>query len=201
MTQTKLRLMLLLSVLLPACGGADAPPDAPVDEGSQGASEEVQSPKARGSMQVVLDGKKMISEEPEVLQQGRWGAKEDMLHLVIRGHVEGDFGYQVGGPNLQFDIYMRPAATGSHEFRQQVRKTSNDGLGVCLQVTGPDLPVLHGMTSKGTFTVTAIELEGDTNDTLVVKRFAASFDGAFKHSDPHGDGPTSQATGSIEYTR
>lgn len=194
-------LPLLFPLFLFACGGAEAPPDEAAVEKPEDAAGNVQSAQKHGSMHVLLDGKKMTSEELEVIKPGRWGAKEDMLHLVIRGHVEGDFGYQVHGPYLNFDIYMRPAAVGSHEFRQQVQSTSNDGLGVSLQVTGPDLPVLHGATSKGTLTVTAIELEGDSNDTLVVKRFAATFDGSFKHGDPYGDGPSSQVTGSFDYTR
>lgn len=198
---TAFHLLLLPVFFLFACGGPENAEKVAAEGESADATEAAPSPVSQGSMHVEVDGKKMVSEEPEIIQSGRWGAKEDMLHLVIRGHVEGDFGYQVGGPNLQFDVYLRPAAAGSHEFVQQVRKTSNDRAGVCLQVAGPDLPVLHGTNGKGKLTVTACELEGETNDTLVVKRFAATFEGSFKHGDPYGDGPSSSATGSIDYTR
>ncbi len=197
-------LLLALSVLY-ACGGSDSASDTTSNPGAaseaQVAEEDLAAPESKGSMDVEFDGKKMASVEPEMIQVGRWGAKEDMLHLVIRGHVEGDFGYQVGGPNLQFNIYMRPAEAGSHKFLLQVSNTSNDLAGVSLQVTGPNLPVLHGKSEQGALNVTACELEGDTNDTLVVKRFAATFDGTFKHGDPYSDGPTSQVTGSVDYTR
>ena len=197
-------LLLVLSFLF-ACGDSESASDtasnSEADSEVQVAEEGVASPESKGSMDVEFDGKKMVSVEPEMIQFGRWGANEDMLHLVVRGHVDGDFGYQVGGPTLEFIIYLRPAEAGSHKFLRQVSNTSNDLAGVSLQVTGPDLPVLHGKSDQGALNVTACELEGDTNDTLVVKRFAATFDGTFKHGDPYADGPTSQVTGSIDYTR
>ena len=191
---------------LVACGGSEPTEDsgaaaAPGANDGSSATDPEPATTERGSLSITLGELNRFSTGVNLVQAGRWGEKNDMLHLVLRGDVEGDFEYQVGGPHLEFLIYMRPEGVGEHPFKRQVRNTSNDGVGVALQISGPDMPVLHAVSGKGTLDVTECVLEGDTNDTLVVKRFAATYSGDFKQGDQYSDGPTEPASGSIEYTR
>lgn len=191
---------------LVACGGSEptegsgaaATPGA--NDGAS-ATDPESATTERGSLSVTLGELNRVSTGVKLVQAGRWGADGDLFKLVLRGDVEGDFEYQVGGPHLEYRISMRPEGVGEHPFRHQVRNTSNDGVGVALQITGPDMPVLNVLSGKGTLNVTECVLEGDTNETLVVKRFAATFSGEFKQGDQYGDGATGPASGSIEYTR